>query len=394
MPGRRRRSVAVAGAALGLVALGAPPAAADQPDPPTLPAATVGCVGPSPVPAGDRISWPLARLAPQQVWPLSRGSEVVVAVLDSGVSGATSGLTGAVLPGRDVVSGGRARADCLGRGSALAGIVAGRDGPGGTVFGMAPEATVLPVRVIDGQRRVTPKALADGIDAAVTGGADVVVLGTGVPADSPALRAAVTRATRADVLVVAPVNDRPSTVAGQPPQVWFPSAYPQVLAVGGIGVDGRASQPAAKEGGPDLLAPGVGAVVPGPVGSGVYTVDGSAVAAAYAAGAAALVRAYHPDLDAGRVRDRLLATAEHPPGVPVGTVDPYSAVAAIDPEAGARIVRQGVTPVVVPVAAPPDAARTRARLVTAGIVALTLLVAALHTVRRGRRRNHPDRSPS
>ncbi|WP_433531801.1 S8 family serine peptidase [Micromonospora sp. CA-263727] len=393
-PRTAARSVAAACAALGLVVAGAPPAAADPVDPPELPTVTDGCLGPSPVPAGGPISWPLARLAPHQVWPLSRGEDVVVAVLDSGVSATAVGLTGAVLPGRDVVSGGPARSDCLGRGTALAGIVAGRDQPGGTVFGMAPEATVLPVRVIDAQRRTTAKALADGIDAAVAGGADIVVLGTGVPADSGALRAAVTRATGVDVLVVAPVNDRAATVAGQPPPAWFPAGHPAVLAVGGIDIDGRPRQQPAPDGGPDVLAPGVGAVVPGPQGPGVYTADGSAVAAAYAAGAAALLRAYHPDLDAAQVRNRLLATAEHPPGVAVGTVDPYSAVAAIDPDAGARSVRHGVTPVVVPVAPPPDGALARARVVTAAIGTLTLLVAAVFSIRGGWRRNRPARPPA
>ncbi|PZG14873.1 type VII secretion-associated serine protease mycosin [Micromonospora craterilacus] len=384
-------SVATACVALGLVAAGAPPAAA-QSDPPALPVVSDGCVGPSPVTASERMSWPLARLSPYQAWQLSRGAGVVVAVLDSGVSATATGLTGAVLPGRDVVSGGGARADCLGRGTAMAGIVAGRDRPGGTVFGMAPEATILPIRVINDQRRITGRALADGIDAALTGGADIVVLGTGDLADSRHLRAAVTRATNMDVLVVAPVNDRAPAVAGQPPPAWFPAAYPEVLAIGGVDLDGRATERPAKDGGPDVLAPGVGAVVPGPEGPGVYAVGGPAVAAAYAAGTAALVRAYHPDLTAEQVRDRLLATAERPPGAAVGTVDPYSAVAAIDPEGAARIVRHGVAPVVVPVAVPPDDALARARLVTAAIVTLTLLVAALFAVRHGRRRQRPGPS--
>jgi len=110
--------------------------------------------------------------------------------------------------------------------------------------------------------------------------------------------------------VVAPVNDRPSGLAGQPPPAWYPAAYPDVLAVGGVGPDGKSTAPTGAAGEPDVLAPAVGAVVPGPTGSGAYTVSGTAIAAAYAAGAAATLRGAH-GWDADVVRS-VLATSARP----------------------------------------------------------------------------------
>ncbi|MET7424489.1 S8 family serine peptidase [Dactylosporangium sp. NPDC005555] len=383
-----RRLCARAGAvcvAVGLTAgLSTVPAAADD-APPALPSTSNGCVGPSPVRDSGRMSWPVARMAPYQTWPLSRGSGVVVAILDSGVSGGAAGLGGAVAAGPDVVTGGSGQSDCLGRGTALAAIVAARPVAGTGVVGMAPEATVLPVRIIDAQRKVTTKAIVDGINAAVDAGADVVLLGTGDVTDSAALRGAVARATGRDVLVVAPVNDGSSAFAGQPPPVWYPAAYPEVLAVGGVGADGQATTLSGKGSEPDVLAPGVNAVVPGPSGDGQYTVGGSAIAAAYAAGAAALVRAYQPELRAAEVAQRLVVTAERPPHAVAGTVDAYAAVSTLEPGQAARTVRLDAAPVSVATAPPADPAAARARLVSAAVAFVALLVAVLLWVRRARR---------
>src|SRR5258705_11072758 len=174
---RAATACVAAGLAAGLSMVTAAPAAADD-APPNLPLATTGCVGPSPVRDGGRVSWPLARMAPYQAWSLSRGKGVVVAILDSGVSSAAVGLAGAVAAGRDVVTGGPAQSDCRGRGTALAAIVAARETSGTGVVGVAPEATVLPIRIIDAQGKVTTKAITDGINAAVDGGADIILLGT------------------------------------------------------------------------------------------------------------------------------------------------------------------------------------------------------------------------
>jgi hypothetical protein len=390
VPSRRAARIGASCAGSVLLAglhltVAAAPARADD-GPPALPGAVSGCVGPSPVRYGGGVPWPVARMAPYLTRALSQGRGVRVAVLDSGVSAAAAGLGGAVTPGRDVVAGGPARSDCLGRGTALAAIVAARPTAGTGVVGMAPEATVLPIRIIDGRRRLTPTSVADGIDAAVDEGAGVVLLGTGQAADTPALRAAVARAAARDVLVVAPVDDGPAGTPGQPPPVWYPAAYPQVLAVGGVDIDGRATVRAPAAAGLDVLAPGKDAVVPGPSGAGHYTVGGTAVAAAHVAGAAALLRGYHPELTAAQVRDRLVATAERAPFAPAGTVDPYAAMTTLDPGAAARPVRVDASPVTVATAPPADPAVARAGLVAAAATVVALLVAAGVWIRRGRRR--------
>ncbi|MGH3713026.1 MAG: S8 family serine peptidase [Micromonosporaceae bacterium] len=382
-PGRRRHRRA-AGALVVAVLCGLAgastggPAYAAGAEPPPLPAAGTDCVGASSV-SVDQIPWPVARLAPMLAWPLSRGKGVIVAVVDSGV-GSPPGLAGAVRPGRDVTSGGRGNSDCLGRGTALAGIAAARLVGRSPVVGMAPEASVLPIRITDDNGQVPRDGLAKGVRAATSLGADVILVGTAVQTNASALRAAVAAAVADDVVVVAPVADGSQDSKG----AGYPAAYKQVLAVGGVDVDGTQSEPYT----PDLLAPGFGIVAVG--GAGHYQVGGPAVAAAYVAGAAALVRAYHPGLDQAEVRQRLTLTAIRS-GAAAGVVDPYAAVAGLAPGLATHTPTARHDSVVPPRAPGTDPAVLRSLWLAGALLAATLAVLAAAAVLRSRRRRLTDR---
>ncbi|WP_158073960.1 S8 family serine peptidase [Micromonospora sp. CB01531] len=380
-------------ASLAAVALAAMPATAHAAgDPPALPSGTGSCVGESPVVASTP-PWPLRRLAPSNVWPLTRGDGVLVAVLDTGVSATAGGLTGGVVrSGIDVVTSGRADRDCLGRGTALAGIVAARPVSGSAFVGVAPGATVLPVRIVDSKGQIPPGAIAKGIRAATAAGADVILLAVGTSAPDTDLTSAVRTAVAQDIVVVAAVSDqKPSGTVGQGAPPWYPAADNQVLGVGGVGPNGVPTQTSSPEAGVDLLAPGAGAVSVAPHGHGHYSVGGPAVAAAYVAGAAALVRAYHAELDQAEVRHRLELTAEHPldaqqaSAAEYGTLDLYAAVSALDIAASPLPASQP-QPVILRTAAT-DRVKVIAGLVAAGTVAMAALayVSAV-VIKWGRRR--------
>jgi len=374
---RLRRIAALATAAtvpwfaVGGPAAGARTMAVDTPfgDVVALPSAVDTCVGAAPTRAAT-VSWPLRRIAPETIWPLTRGSGVVVAVLDTGVSAAAPALAGAVLPGRDVVTQASADSDCAGRGTALAGIIAARPVTGSPFAGVAPGADILPVRVTNDRFQFNAQTLADGISAAVAGGARVILVGTGVATDSPALRAAVQSAEQAGVVVVAPVNPaKPSN--GRTSVPWYPAAYADVIGVGDLSADGTPSTALA---GCDLLAPGSGSISIAPVGDGHYAVGGPPVAAAHVAGVAALIRAYHPSLPPSAVRERLLATAESLPAT-APVLDAYAAVTAAAPTIATPTTGNGG--VVLPVPTPSSSPKPgRALVFLAGILAL-LLVAVL-----------------
>jgi membrane-anchored mycosin MYCP len=315
--------------------------AAPQPDPPRRPVPpSSGCVpGSTYVFRGD--VWAQQRLGHERVWPLTRGDGVTVAVLDTGVSAAAATLTGAVLPGADVVgTTGRADTDCTGHGTFVAGLIASHPVDGVRYAGIAPGARILPVRVsdprTDGRDGVGGDAIARGIRAAVDAHADVIAVPVGTAFPTPELDAAVEDAVARGALVVAAVGTDPR---GE--RRTYPAAHPKVLAVGPANDKVEATSGATGADRVDLVGPGANVVGIGISGNGHYIDDGAGPAVGFVAGTAALVRAYRPRLTPQQLAHRLVTTAD-PSGRPAagnplgnGIVDPYSAVASVLPEEGA-----------------------------------------------------------
>lgn len=346
----RRPSVARAlatAAAAGLVGLA--PAAAAVAGPPVVTAgpvalaATTGCEPGNPQwttatpPALDLLQ---ARLA----WTVTRGAGVLVAVVDSGVDAANEHLTGALTGGADLVGdglGANGYADLHGHGTAVAGTIAARERAGSGVVGLAPEARLFSVRVYasDDQKAretgVGPDAqrLADGIRAGADAGAQVVVVAMSSPDATPALTEAVAYATARGALVVASGGNATGDTG-----VRHPAAAPGALGV--TAVDAAGNPSAATAHGPHVrvAAPGQ-QVLTSAVGAGdcMYAQQEprASFATGYAAGAAALVAAAHPDETPAQWAHRLEATAVRPDpdrrddALGWGVVQPYEAIVLV-----------------------------------------------------------------
>ena len=196
------------------------------------------------------------------------GRGVTIALLDTGVDRSQPFLRGRVSGGIDIV-GGEAGAVAATRpddpsqleqhGTEMAGLLVGSGGPG-ALAGVAPGATVLPIRIAGWQRDASANwavygrtdQLLAGLERAVDPNGDgdahdaarVALVGVAEPfaafADGPLARAAA-GATRLDTLVVAPAgNDGPAgpsygSVAG-------PGGSPAVLTVGAVDLRPRFGQ--------------------------------------------------------------------------------------------------------------------------------------------------------
>jgi type VII secretion-associated serine protease mycosin len=361
------------------------------------------CIGPSSVVARE-VPWQ-QQLDPASVWHLTRGEGVIVAVLDSGVSAAAPALNGRVLRGLDVAKSGPADNDCLGHGTFVAGIIAAAPTEGVGFTGMAPAARILPIRIVPDTGKITADLIADGVVEAVTRGASVIDISVGVTEETTYLRNALAYAEAMNVVVVIGVDDgiwQTSTTYNQNDLRRFPGVYSTVVAVNGVGQDGTTTlgEPDPQSIRVDLVAPGAGVQSISVSGPGHYAGTGATFAAGFVAGTAALVRAYHPNLTAGQVRERLYRTADRfGKAIPsaefgYGVVDPYEAVAAILPE------EQGATAAPVqghmpkperPV--PPDGTpATAAWFVVGGVAAALVVFGAVAAVGRWGRRRPTERA--
>ncbi|MET9646063.1 type VII secretion-associated serine protease mycosin [Streptomyces syringium] len=305
--------------------------------------------------------WALDALRTQDAWKTTKGAGITVAVLDTGVDEGHPDLEGQVLPGKDLVGFGARRGDraWARHGTAMAGIIAGRghgDDNADGVLGIAPEAKILPVRVIlEDKDPARPRArtarggaLADGIRWAADQGADVINLSLGDDSDSahpePREDAAVRYALSKGAVVVASAGNG----GEHGDHVSYPAAYPGVIAVAAVDRYGSRAAFSTRRWYATVSAPGVDVVIADP-DRRYYEGWGTSAAAAFVSGAVALVRAAHPGLSPAQIRDLLTSTARDTPrggrsdAVGAGLVDPAAAIARgarLRPEApGPRVAR-------------------------------------------------------
>ncbi|MFJ8916075.1 type VII secretion-associated serine protease mycosin [Amycolatopsis sp. NPDC102389] len=343
----------------GLVWASSPAAAQEMPVP--LPAQQKGCL-PAPANTEPGVPWAQQRMAVDRVWALTKGAGVTVGVVDTGVDGSTPQLSdGRVKPGVDVTTPERkpANDDCFGHGTFVAGIIGAAVRPGTGFAGVAPEATILPIRcaitTADGSPPVlTATEMAKGLRAAVDGGARVINISASTDTPDEELADAVRYAAQRDVVVVASA----ANTAQQGDPITYPASYPTVIAVGAIDITGKKADFSQTGKFLSLVAPGVGVTSVGPGGAGHWVGSGTSYAAPFVAGVAALVRAYRPRLSAEQVKYRLEATADHPaaalPDAQLGwgTVNAMAAVTTLLPEesgTAAPVVAAEPAPLPVPV---------------------------------------------
>jgi len=277
--------------------------------------------------------WAQLRMAPGQAWDYTRGNGVTVAVVDSGVDSRLPQLNGRVAVGADVTTGnGRGDLDCIGSGTAMAAIIAASTDDDATPVGIAPDATILPIRVVGTSPTAKSTDEAAAIDAAVAAGASIVAVGSFVDLKDEAVGAAVAKALSQDVLVVVGAPTEPVTL----PTAGARTAKGALLAVGGVSADGQLAA-TYLDSAVEVVAPGVD-VVSLSVSSGMFAMSGTQYAVAFVAGQAALVRAAFPDLTSAEVKHRIEATADRMgAGQPDqqygwGMINPRQAVTTVLPE--------------------------------------------------------------
>ncbi|MFI8205755.1 type VII secretion-associated serine protease mycosin [Streptomyces sp. NPDC085937] len=299
--------------------------------------------------------WGLDALHADRAWNTTRGAGVTVAVLDTGVEADHPDLDGNVLAGKDLVGFGAREGDeaWARHGTAMAGIIAGHGhgpGNGDGVLGVAPEAKILPVRVIledkdparAKARSTRGNALAEGIRWAADHGADVINLSLGDDSASahpePGEDEAIQYALRKGVVVVASAGNG----GDKGDRISYPAAYPGVIAATAVDRYGTRAPFSTRRWYATVSAPGVDVIIADPDHK-YYEGWGTSAAAAFVSGSVALVRSAHPDLTPAQIKRLLEDTARNAPAAGrddsrgFGFVDPAAAI-----EAAGRLKPEGL----------------------------------------------------
>ncbi|MFI5670204.1 type VII secretion-associated serine protease mycosin [Streptomyces sp. NPDC051704] len=256
--------------------------------------------------------WHLDAMKADDIWKISTGKGVTVAVIDTGVARIPE-LEGQVLSGKNFAAEsykGDERTDYGNHGTAMAAIIAGNGkGPGGaeSAFGLAPGAKILPLRVDVGGDGGTPfRAMSEAIRYAADSDAKILNISMGGVNKSDNLTQAVKYALdKGKLLFAAAGNDGDSGVE-------YPAATPGVVGIGAVDPDGAATKESQHNAYVDMSAPGVNIVTGCNGDTGLCNSHGTSDATALASASAALLWSAHPDWTNNQVLRVLLNTAGKP----------------------------------------------------------------------------------
>ena len=327
---------------LAVAVLSVPAAQSASPARPSRPAARTA---PADLYRGQQ--WTLDALHIPRSWKYSRGNGVTVAVLDTGVDGHQSDLSGRVIDGPDFTGhtrkpGGR----YWGRhGTEMASLIAGHGhgaGAAAGVMGVAPDAKILsirvtwelsdPIRTDKAQVDRARDAVAKGIRYAADHGAQVISMSlgggnlfyNGNSAEEAAIKYALAKGS---VLIASAGNDGNAANRRN-----YPAAYPGVIAVGAVDRGFKPAKFTNRHTYISVAAPGVEIVSADAAGHGYILGTGTSSSAAFVAGMSALVKARYRDLTPAEVKQALEEGATHRPPdgrsneIGTGVADAYGAL--------------------------------------------------------------------
>jgi len=289
----------------------------------------------------------LAAVHAPAAWATTTGAGTVVAVLDSGVDPDQPDLAGRVTVGPNYADG----TDIGDHGTMVSTVLAGARGNGVGAAGVAPDVSLLSVRVC-APAGCQSSSIANGITYAADHGAAVINLSLGGPDASPVVQRAVDYALGKGAVVVASAgNYGTPCAAGQVDEcgnpLEYPAAYPGVVSVSSGDAAGAQSW---AEHGPlvDLSAPGAGILVglPGSDDFRYALAAGTSFSAPMVSAAAALVKTVAPATSAADVASMLRGTAAPqrtwPAGYGAGLLDVAAAVAAAKPSDAVALPLRGL----------------------------------------------------
>ncbi len=253
------------------------------------------------------------------------GKKITVAVLDTGIYPHHDLVypTNRIIAWADLINYQKNPYDDNGHGTHVAGIIAGNGGSSsGKYRGMAPEANLVIIKVLDKDGNGSLSAIIEGIDWCIKNKAEynikIINLSFGAVAQDSYRTDLLCRATSSAwnngiVVCAAAGNDGPGTGT-----INTPGINPKVITVGNLDhrrtiiYDDDSVHPTSSRGPtrdkikkPDLLAPGTN-IISLRAGGGYRSLSGTSMAASLVSGATALILEKYPKLRPDQVKRILL----------------------------------------------------------------------------------------
>ncbi len=254
--------------------------------------------------------WYLSAMKTDEMWKVSTGEGVKVAVIDTGVNPHTPSLRGQIVADKGAARlTYKATEDYKGHGTTMAELIVGT-GAGGGLKGLAPGAQVVPYRIamkgLNKAEAAKAPELVDVIKAVADSDAKIISMSFGSDGDSEDELEAIKYAhAKGKLMFAATGND-----AERNSRIGYPAAYPYVVGVAASDESGKVAKFSEHGNYVDLAAPGLN--MPGWCDNSFRAYcdkGGTSAATALTSASAALVWSAHPDWTANQVLNSLIETA-------------------------------------------------------------------------------------
>jgi subtilisin len=255
----------------------------------------------SKIQAAGTIRWAIENIGAPQAWSQSTGEGVKVAVLDSGV-GPVNDLK--VYGGYNFIDNNYDTRDVFGHGTLIAGIIAVSASSSLGVAGVAPNAEIYAVKVLNNEGVGTLNQAISGIQWAIDHGMQIISMSWNFIDNSYALKQAVDAAYSKGLLLVGAAGNAGEVMTG----VGCPACYDSVIAVSAVTEDNLQLDESCCGEEIELTAPGELTYSIG-IDNTTWAGTGTSYSTAYVTGTAALVWAKNPSLTNIQVRNILDITA-------------------------------------------------------------------------------------
>ncbi|MGC4042963.1 MAG: S8 family peptidase [Armatimonas sp.] len=266
--------------------------------------------------------WNFKMINAEEAWKRTRGKGVVVAVIDTGVSGpdykkgkgCRDFKDTKFVAGYDFVNKDDQPYDDHAHGTHVAGTIAESTNNNEGVAGLAFEASIMPLKVLSASGSGSAADIADAIRWAADHGANVINMSLGSSSPSKVMENACNYAAKKGVVIVCAAGNSFREGVG------YPAAYPACIAVSSVGPSGELSKFSSWGKQVALAAPGGDMIDSRDPKDGIlqntimdksddyYSFQGTSMASPHVAAAAALVMAQGIK-DPAKVRDVLCKTA-------------------------------------------------------------------------------------
>lgn len=240
-------------------------------------------------------------IKPKGLSPLT-GKNISVAILDTGIDKEHPDLK--VKDGISFVDGYSNFDDDNGHGTHLAGTIGAKNNGIGTT-GIAPDVDLYAVKVLDKYMSGKYSTVVKGIDWALEHNIKIVLMSLGGKKESEFFKEAMDKAYEKGILLISSAGNEGYKEGNS---ITYPAKFSSVIAVGALDRDDKRGFLSSKGDELELMAPGVDILSTWKEGG--YRLDsGTSMAAAHAAGIAALIYERKPAMTNKNVRELLNSSA-------------------------------------------------------------------------------------